>query len=324
MARRLGYPFAIASAVVSGASVVLGKVILQEGVAPLGLTALVSLGTAAILFPASPRLTLRRPDLPLVLAITALGGSTGPLLFYLGLGGLQAGGNPNAASVAALLVNTEVLFTILIALVVFRESGDRWEYLAIALLGAGALVVTTNLELEPRALLATASVDLFLIVSYLVWGVDNNLSRGLSERNNIFQLLWVKYAIGGTTLLIVALALGAIPVPRVQVLGLLALLAGIYAASTLTFYAALARIGAMRSIAFFATSAGFGPLYAFLLLGERVSPIQVAGALLMALGVVLIARREIARVEPSQISPATSIPGTASGESLVGEGGRRS
>ncbi len=316
MAPRLGYPFAIASAVVSGASAVLGKMILEEGVAPLSLTALVSLGTAAILFPAAPRIRLRRHDLPLILAVTALGGSTGPLLFYLGLGGLQASGNPNAASVAALLVNTEVLFTILIALVIFRESGDRWEYLAIAFLGAGALVVTTNLELEPRALLATVSVELLLILSYLVWGVDNNLSRGLSERNNIFQLLWVKYAIGGTTLLTVALTLGGISVPRVQALGLLALLAGTYAAGTLAFYAALARIGAMRSIALFSTSAAFGALYAFLLLGERVSPIQVGGGLLMALGVILIARREVGRVRRPELSPTPLIPGTAFGEGL--------
>jgi drug/metabolite transporter (DMT)-like permease len=79
----------------------------------------------------------------------------------------------------------------------------------------------------------------------------------------------------------------------------------------------------MRSIALFSTSAAFGPLYASLLLGERVSPIQAGGGLLMALGVILIARREVGRVRRPELSPTRLIPGTAFGEPQGEEGARR-
>ncbi len=301
MARRSGYLFALASAATAGSVATLGKIALRE-VDPLILSAIIDLAAAAMILPASPRLSLRRADWHLVLAITLLGGFASPALFYLGLG-------LTTATNAALLVNTEVLFTILIAMGALRERGNHQEYLAVVLLGAGAIVVTTNLRASLPDLLATLGGNLLLILAYLGWGFDNNFSRILSERNDTFQMVWVKYVVGGSLLLGLATLVGLRPPGRLEVYPTLLALALCYGVATWTFYAALQRIGAMRSIALFSTVALFGVLVASVVLHEVLGPTQLLGGVVMGSGVVLIAMNERSRkAEVAVRGPPEGVP----------------
>lgn len=301
MARRSGYLFALASAATAGSVATLGKIALRE-VDPLMLTAIIDLAAAAMIFPASPRLSLRRADWHLVLAITLLGGFASPTLFYIGLG-------LTTATNAALLVNTEVLFTILIAMGALRERGNHQEYLAVVLLGAGAIVVTTNLRASLPDLLATLGGNLLLILAYLGWGFDNNFSRILSERSDTFQLVWVKYVVGGSLLLGLAILVGLRPPGRLEVYPTLLALSLCYGVATWTFYAALQRIGAMRSIALFSTVALFGVLVASVVLHEVLGPVQLLGGVVMGSGVVLIAMNERSRkAEVAGRGPPEGVP----------------
>lgn len=296
MARSNGYAFALASAAVAGSIATLGKIALGQ-VDPITIAAVIDLLAAAMIFPAAPRLTIRRGDWPMVLAISLLGGLASPALFYVGL-------VLTTATSAALLVNSEVLFTILIAMGLLGERGNRQEYLAVGLLALGAVVVTTNLQGSLRELLATLAGNSLLLLSYLGWGFDNNISRILSERNNTFQLVWVKYTIGGGLLLPIALLLGG-GLPRgAGAYGPLLALALCYVVATWTFYAALQRIGAMRSIALFSTTALFGVLVATAVLSEAITSTQALAGLVMGAGVVLIAFNEQRRTPRAKAGPA--------------------
>ena len=113
-----------------------------------------------------PQAPLRRADLPWLAAVV-LGGVIGPVL-------LHARADEYLASSASLLLNLEGIFTLAIAWVVFRENVD----LRIGL-GAGAILL--------GALLLSWSGgggfgwgSLAVAGACLAWGIDNNLTRGLS------------------------------------------------------------------------------------------------------------------------------------------------
>src|SRR5262245_6599773 len=82
----------------------------------IGLTVVLSLREAFGIAPAEA--PLRRADLPWLAVIVVCGGVAGPVLLMIGLAQTQA-------ATAALLLNLEAIFTLLIAWTVFRENVDR-------------------------------------------------------------------------------------------------------------------------------------------------------------------------------------------------------
>jgi len=118
-----GAPFALASAVLFGASTPFAKLLLGQGVNPWLLAGLLYLGSGAglsaiylarrALGVASVEAPLRRTDIAWLSLVILFGGVVGPLLLMFGLA-------LTAASTAALLLNLEGLATMAIAWIVFR------------------------------------------------------------------------------------------------------------------------------------------------------------------------------------------------------------
>ena len=79
------------------------------------------------------------------------------------------------ASISALLLNLEAVFTALLAWFVFRENFDRRIAAGMALIIVGGLVLSwkpDRLAMAPGALLIAAAC--------LCWAIDNNLTRKVS------------------------------------------------------------------------------------------------------------------------------------------------
>ncbi len=280
---RRGILLALASAALFGASTPLAKLLLgamdpwlTAGLLYLGAgvgLAAVQLGRKAAGL-AESEAPLRRADLPRLAAVVAAGGVAGPLLLMLGLARTDA-------AAASLLLNLEGLATMGIAWLVFRESVDRRLLVgALAILG-GALVLSWqggSVALGPGALLIAAAC--------LAWGIDNNLTRGLSAADPV-QIATVKGLVAGTVNTALALALGAgLPgSAAAMAAGLVGFLG--YGVSLVLFVLALRHLGTARTGAYFSLAPFVGAALAVAMLGEPLTVRLLAAGLLMGLGLYL-------------------------------------
>jgi drug/metabolite transporter (DMT)-like permease len=274
-----GVPAALGAALLFGASTPLAKLLLGE-TSPWLLAGLLYLGSGIglALVRALQRTDNARlgPGEARWLAGAVLsGGVVAPVLLMWGLSGMPASG-------AALLLNAEAVFTALLAWFVFRENFDRRIALGMALIVAGAAVLSWPGEAGFGAALPALAV----IAACLAWGIDNNLTRKVALADARYVAM-VKGLAAGVTNTGLALLLGA-RLPELPVVGAAAMLGFLgYGISLVLFVHALRHLGTARTGAYFSTAPFAGAVVALGLLQEPVTPdLLIAGAL-MACGVWL-------------------------------------
>ena len=172
--------------------------------------------------------------------------------------------------------------TALIAWFVFRENFDRRIALGMALIVAGALVLSWPEDMRFGSLLPSLAV----LAACLFWAIDNNLTRKVALLDASF-IAMTKGLVAGIVNTAIALSLGSV-LPSVlttlaaATVGLLS-----YGVSLVLFVIALRHLGTARTGAYFSTAPFAGTLIAVVGLGEPVTTqLLIAGAL-MALGVWL-------------------------------------
>jgi drug/metabolite transporter (DMT)-like permease len=287
----------LAAAALFGLSAPIAKILLGS-VPPVLLAGLLYLGAALGLWlqriarPATREAPLASQDAPLLIGIIASGGVLGPVLMLLGLSRVSA-------LVGSLLLNLEAPFTVLLALVVFREHLGRYAAIATTFIIAGAGL----LKLEPSAgggnTFDTLGVAL-LASACLCWAVDNNLTQRLSLRDP-FAIVRVKTLAAGifNTSLGIALAGGRVPELRL-VAAALGLGSLSYGVSVVLDAYALRLVGAAREAAYFATAPFIGAIGSWALLHDRLTTVDVAAMSAMACGVGLLLRERHAHLHQHQ------------------------
>jgi drug/metabolite transporter (DMT)-like permease len=281
---KAGAAYGIAAAMLFGLSAPLSKRLLAE-VPPLLLAALLYLGaglgvTAAA--PLAPRrmreAPVRRADVGLLAGIVVTGGILGPLLMLYGL--------QRVSGIAgSLLLNLEGVFTILIAVTVFREHLSRLELAGAILIVSGAAV----LGYAPGDLSVQWTGVLLIGAACFSWALDNNWTQRLSLKDP-FAVVRIKTLGAGACTLVSALAMGQhLPSPGLTIA---AMLLGVfsYGISILLDAYALRHIGAAREAAFFATAPFIGALAALPILGERLRTRDVIALAAMAGGVTVLVK----------------------------------
>src|SRR5512140_802667 len=176
---------------------------------------------------------LGRRDLPRVLGVAIAGGAIAPALLAWGL---QRAG----ATVGALLLNLEVVFTVLLARAVFHEPVGRRVALAVVAMMAGGVALVFDVS---RGATWGAAGGFAVAVATLAWAIDNTLTRPLAERDPLLVVA-AKAALGATFTFMAALLAGE-PVPSARpVLVLLACGATGYGLSLRLYLLAQRAIGA--------------------------------------------------------------------------------
>ncbi|MGA9148711.1 MAG: DMT family transporter [Candidatus Nanopelagicales bacterium] len=275
---RRGVAAAVGSAFLFGISAPLSKLLL-DNMSPWMLAALLYLGAGiglAIYRLASraPRVHLPKADRPWLLAAVLIGGVVAPVLLMFGISQMPATG-------ASLLLNSEAVFTALIAWWVFREHVSGRIALGMAAIVAGAVLVTV----PSAADLGAGWAPLAVLAACLCWALDNNLTRRVSDTDPSW-IAMVKGLFAGTTNLVLALLLGSeLPQLSAAVFGMLLGFAAFGVSLTL-FVVALRRLGTARTGAYLALAPFIGALLA-VALGEPITLSLGAAAILMALGVWL-------------------------------------
>ncbi len=223
---------------------------------------------------------LNRRDLWLLAGITATGGIFGPVLMLVGLGRVSG-------LSGSLLLNLEAPFTMLLAVLLFREHLGKTALTGALLIIGGGLLLSWrpgDLHADPWGILAIAG-------ACLSWGIDNNFTQRLTLRDPVAVVRWKTLGAAACTLAIGAVLHRELPPPAVAAaavgLGSLS-----YGASILLDMYALRLLGAAREAAFFATAPFIGAALAVPLLGDSFGPAEIGAALLMSSGIAILVREK--------------------------------
>ena len=280
-----GYLAAILSALCFGSISTLAKPTL-DAINPLVLTCVIYLVASISLTPITlkKKTLFQKNDLLLILGISIAGAVIAPLLFFYGL-------HMTSASNTAVISNVEIVFTVIIAILFFKEKINRIGYVGLIMVVVGTMVVTSNLQFSDSEFYLDIG-SILVIGSGLFWAIDNNVSKILTKRIDVLKIAQVKSGIGGIILLCIVFAMGIpflIPyneIPFVLLLGVIG-----FALSLLFFLKALYIIGVVKTIVIFATSSVFGLIFAIVFLHERISVYQLIAICVMISGIYLISRK---------------------------------
>jgi len=219
---------------------------------------------------------LGRRDLPRVVGVALAGGAIAPALLAWGL---QRAG----ATVGALLLNLEAVFTVVLARAVFHEAIGRRVVLAAAAMVAGgaalALDASRGGDWSVAGVVAVAAAT-------LGWAIDNTLTRPLAERDPL-SVVAAKAGLGASFTLAAALVTGE-PGPSLRaVIALLACGATGYGLSLRLYLLAQRAIGAGRTGSVFALAPFIGAALAIAAGDRGPAGWTLAAAALFAAGVYL-------------------------------------
>ena len=251
-ARAVG--FAILAAALYALNAPLSKVLLGQVPARM-MAALLYLGAGAGMLllrlmqksmgKSSAEAPLTRKELPYTVAMVVLDVAA-PIFLMLGLTG-------TSAASASLLNNFEIVATSMIALAIFREriSGRLW--LAIGLVTLSSIV----LSLEGGGSLQFSLGSLLVLLACCCWGLENNCTRALSEKDPL-EIVVVKGFGSGMGAMIVALVCGEHLPALLPALGALALGFVAYGLSIFFYIYAQRTLGAAKTSTWYAISPFIG------------------------------------------------------------------
>lgn len=244
------------------------------------LAGLLYLGAAVAVVPlfgrhTTPQAILRRGGARLATAVIA-GGLVGPVLLTAGLA-------RTSAATASLLLNLELVATVVLAALFFREHIGRRTAAGTALVVVAGVALTWNEAPEPRL------GAMLIVAACACWGLDNCVTADLDQIAP-HHITLAKGVFAGSTNLAVGLATaGALPAPGL--VGASLTLGAIGYGASITLWVRGARdLGAARGQLIFSAAPYIGALVAWTVLGDSPSWTQAIAMVLAASGVGLVIR----------------------------------
>jgi drug/metabolite transporter (DMT)-like permease len=279
--------YAIISAVLFGVSSPLSKLLLGD-IPPVALAGLLYLGAFAGLSiyslatwkkagtGANKAAPLEKKDWPWLLGATLAGGIIAPISMMLGL-------NLISGFSTSLLLNMEGVCTAIIAVIVFKENAGRNLWIALLCMTAAGVFLSWDTSQSKFNVLG----PLLIVLATFCWGIDNNLTRQISEKSPL-QITMIKGLIAGTVSLSAALILNQSVPLDISILYALLLGAFSVGISLVFFIKALKGLGASRTGTFFSTGPFVGAIASLIIFKNWNEWIIIPAFLFMAAGMWFI------------------------------------
>jgi len=223
---------------------------------------------------AEKELPLTKRELPSIIGMIVLD-IAAPIFLMAGLSRTSAGN-------VSLLNNFEIVSTSIIAMLLFGEKVSKRLWAAISLVTFASIL----LSFDDINSLSFSAGSIFVLLACICWGIENNCTRILSEKNPL-QIVVIKGFGSGLGSLVIALAAGEnIPVFKyivaAMLLGFIA-----YGFSIFFYVYAQRELGAARTSTYYAVSPFIGVLLSWVMLREMPSYIFIIALIIMIAGTYL-------------------------------------
>jgi drug/metabolite transporter (DMT)-like permease len=278
----IGYISAIVAAILFGCVSTIGKPILST-VDPLLLSSIIYLTAGLFFTPSSVKVSskITKKIFFLILISAISGAAIAPIVFFQGL-------KMSTAADTSLLANGETVFSILFALLIFRERLRPVGYIAVTLILIGVFLVTTNLDFH-SSIFSLNIGNVLVILSTIVWGFDNNICKIIARQIHISRLIQLKALIGGTILIGTVIISGTpFDIHSEQLIPIILLGIFGFAISLYLYLHSIKRIGVIKASSLLSLSAVFGLTFAVIFLRESIGINQVIAISVMIFGIHLM------------------------------------
>ena len=222
---------------------------------------------------------ITKADLPYTLAMIFLD-IAAPIFLLLGL-------SHTTAANASLLNNFEIVATAMIALMIFKERISPRLWIGILFVTASCVL----LSLEDISSLTFSIGSLFILLACVCWGIENNCTRKLSEKDPL-EIVLLKGIFSGLGSVIIGLCLGE----RIEVLWSIFAVLGVgfvaYGLSIFFYVYAQRMLGAARTSAYYAVAPFIGTLLSLLIFRDVPQYIFFIALGLMIIGAWLCSNDE--------------------------------
>ncbi|WP_407491838.1 DMT family transporter [Pseudooceanicola sp. MF1-13] len=206
------------------------------------------------------------------------------------------------ASLAAIIAAAMPLF---VGLAGWMFLGDRLRPVAVIglIMGMGGVALIMGSRL-------TGGADIMGIVLCVIGTLALTVAtlsvRGASGGGNLLMIVGLQMLVGATALAVVAVFLESWDInwtPRlIGAFAYTTLIPGLLA--TFTWFVLVNRIGAVRAATFHFLNPFFGVIIAAIVLGEAVGPLDIVGAVIVALGILAV---QLSKQNPVKPAPTRTV-----------------
>jgi len=200
---------------------------------------------------------------------------------------------------ATILINTELLFTMIIAITVFRECVERKEILPLGMISIGAIVLPLIIDIFENGNFVSGFVfgDIMIILAAAFFALDISIARYVSTLVPATRISQIS-AFAGIPFALILVLIFQIPfeIPIEQIPSIIYMGVFVSGLSYFFFVIALKLIGAIRTVLIYSTTTVFGILFSGIFLGERITEINLFSVAVIIVGVYFL-RKKFAKLE---------------------------
>ncbi|HEY8110528.1 MAG TPA: DMT family transporter [Candidatus Nitrosotenuis sp.] len=283
----IGFAVAILSAALSSLPDVVSKPIVDPGVngiapiEPLMVVFIMYLATGLFFTPITK---LQKSTTPIkkssyvILIIYGVASACSTLAFSFGL-------KETSATNASILSNSEIVFTVLIGMILFKEYLAKKEILPFVLIAAGAILLPIGSDIYEHRFAFSEFVfgDIMVVISGFIYCLCTFIAKhaGNVKTTRVVQIMSLSGALFCFAMMLVFQTPFTIDLSALPILSFVGI-AGI-GGSVLFFVMAVRLIGAVRTILIFSSATVFGVIYSAIYLLESIDLFTVS-----SLGIVTI------------------------------------
>lgn len=204
---------------------------------------------------------------------------------------------------ASIFSNSEIIFALVIAMMVFKERLHIKECIPFSMIVIGmiALPVGNDLYLNNFNLGHMVTGDLLIILSGVLYAIDITFCKYVGDKfdaKRVTQI--VSFVCAAVAISIIVVFQIPMDVDISQLPGILVMSILGTGMSTLFFLMALKYIGTVRTVLLYSTTAVFGVIFSGIFLGESVTTIDIISLALVLSGIFFL-RNKLAEKEEGEV-----------------------
>lgn len=224
---------------------------------------------------AQKELPLTKKELPYTIAMVILD-ILAPIFLMIGL-------SKTTAANASLLNNFEIVTTSVLALVVFKEVISKRLWIGISLVTLSSMI----LSVEDLSSFSFSIGSVFVLLACVCWGIENNCTRMLSNKNPL-QIVVIKGFGSGLGSLIIALLLGQTTTQIGYILATLLVGFVAYGLSIFFYVYAQRELGAAKTSSYYAVAPFIGVAFSLIIFWETPSLNFLVALMIMIIGTYFV------------------------------------
>ena len=190
---------------------------------------------------------------------------------------------------AVLIGHMQPIFIILIGFFILKEDKlTKSDYIGILIMIIAGVLVTTKTAENFSNMKIGAMGDIYVLLATVAWSTTAIVMRKYLRGLNAGVVTFYRYTIASAIFVVYLLLRSSLVLANIYQV-LVGLVVGV---GTILYYEGLKRIKAAQVSAMELSTPFFAVVFAFLILRERATVMQVSGIVLLVVGILLLSRKE--------------------------------